>query len=118
VTEDEAAAFAAEWYAAWNSHDLDRIMGHWADDAVFTSPFAERIVGQTTLEGKAALREYWAKGLDAIPDLRFEPRRLLVGAESIVLSYTNNRGQECAEMLVIGPDHLAHRGYAHYGPIA
>ncbi len=26
MTESEAQAFADEWVAAWNSHDLDRIL--------------------------------------------------------------------------------------------
>jgi ketosteroid isomerase-like protein len=111
-----AQAFADEWYAAWNARDLERVLAHWADDAVFTSPLAARLVPESdgTVHGKDALREYWRRGLELNPDLRFEPQALLVGAESIVLSYTNHRGQECAELLLLGADGLAHRGIAHY----
>ncbi len=59
---------------------------------------------------------YWEKGLAANPDLHFERRGVLVGHDSIVLSYINHRGQECAEVIVIGSDGLAHRGLAHYSP--
>jgi hypothetical protein len=111
-----ARSFADEWYAAWNARDLDRAMAHWADDAVFTSPLAAKLVPESggTVRGKDALREYWRRGLDANPDLHFEPRTLFIGHESIVLNYTNHRGQECAELLVLGADGLAHRGTAHY----
>jgi ketosteroid isomerase-like protein len=33
-----AERFAADWIAAWNSHDLDVILSHYADDVVFHSP--------------------------------------------------------------------------------
>jgi hypothetical protein len=113
---NRAQAFADEWYAAWNARDLERIMTHWAEGAVFTSPLAARLMPESggTVTGKDALREYWRRGLELNPDLHFEPRALLVGYESIVLSYTNHRGQECAELLVLGEDGLAHRGIAHY----
>jgi ketosteroid isomerase-like protein len=111
-----AQAFADEWYAAWNARDLERVMAHWAEDAVFTSPLAAKLIPESggTVTGKDALRDYWRRGLELNPDLHFEPRALLVGDESIVLSYTNHRGQECAELLVLGDDGLAHRGVAHY----
>jgi hypothetical protein len=116
LTREEAERFAEEWYAAWNARDVERVLSHWADDAVFTSPLAARLVPESdgTVRGKDALREYWRRGLEAHPDLHFEPRALLVGHESIVLSYTNHRGQECAEVLLLGADGLAHRGIAHY----
>ena len=114
-----AEAFAEEWYAAWNARDLERVLSHWADDAVFTSPLAATLSPDSagTVRGKDALREYWRRGLELNTDLNFEPRRLLVGAQSIVLNYTNHRGQECAEVLVLGEDGLAHRGAAHYADV-
>jgi ketosteroid isomerase-like protein len=116
LTREAAERFAEEWYAAWNARDLERVLSHWADDAVFTSPLAARLMPESdgTVHGKEALREYWRRGLEAHTDLHFEPRALLVGHESIVLSYTNHRGQECAEVLILGADGLAHRGIAHY----
>ena len=117
MTKEHAEEFAREWYEAWNAHDLDRILAHWVDDAVFTSPLAAKLLDDPsgTVQGKEALRAYWRKGLDVNPDLRFEPRALLVGHESIVLSYVNHKGIECAEVLVIGADGRAVRGIAHYG---
>jgi len=60
--------------------------------------------------------DLWRTGLDAHPDLRFESRTLLVGHDSIALSYRNHRGQECAEFIVFGPDGRGIRGRAHDGP--
>ncbi len=30
--------FAQEWLNAWNSHDLEAIMAHYAEDVIFYSP--------------------------------------------------------------------------------
>jgi len=117
MDQADAERFATEWYEAWNSHDLERILAHWADDAVFSSPVAHQLTGTGTVEGKEALRAYWAKGLEAHPDLKFTPRALLVGQDSIALSYVNHKGQEVAEVLILDADHVAHRGIAHYGPL-
>ena len=116
LDRETAEAFAEEWYTAWNAHDLERILEHWSDDAVFTSPLAAKLVPDSggTVRGKDALRAYWRAGLDVNPDLHFEPRALLVGHDSIVLSYVNHRGVECAELLVLGADGQAVRGRAHY----
>ena len=39
-----AREFAVEWIAAWNAHDLDRILSHYADDFEMRSPLiAERM---------------------------------------------------------------------------
>ncbi|MGH3529462.1 MAG: nuclear transport factor 2 family protein, partial [Pseudonocardiaceae bacterium] len=44
VDHRDAAAFADDWVEAWNSHDLDRILSHFTDDVVFTSPVAARFL--------------------------------------------------------------------------
>jgi hypothetical protein len=44
----DAAAFVDDWLAAWNSHDLGRILAHFADDVTFTSPV---FAGPKVVEG-------------------------------------------------------------------
>lgn len=115
LTAATAAAFVAEWIAAWNAHDLDRIMAHWADDARFTSPIAARLLGTDgAVVGKPALRAYWQRGLAANPDLRFELDDVLVGTDSLVIAYRNHRGQRCGEWLKLDADGRAIAGAAHY----
>lgn len=52
---------AQDWYAAWNAHDLDAVLGHYAEDVVFTSPFAARQDASPdgVVVGKPALRVYY-----------------------------------------------------------
>ena len=40
----DAREFAREWIEAWNSHDLDTILSHYADGVVLTSPAAARLL--------------------------------------------------------------------------
>jgi hypothetical protein len=60
-----ALKFAEEWVAGWNSHDLERILTHYADDVVFSSPHIIERLGKPSGEvhGKDELRAYWGSGL-------------------------------------------------------
>ena len=44
MTPEYARVFASEWVEAWNSYDLERILGHFTEDVTFSSPVAARIV--------------------------------------------------------------------------
>ena len=69
VEAEFAAEFVKEWEAAWNSHDLDRVLSHYSEDVVFQSPYVVQRLGEPSGEvrGKEALRAYWASGLQAQP---------------------------------------------------
>lgn len=90
----DARAFAQEWVAAWNAHDIERVLGHYAEDVEFRSPFIASFAGEPSgrLCGKAALRAYWTAALQKLPDLRFELRDVLLGAGSLTLYYLGHRG--------------------------
>jgi ketosteroid isomerase-like protein len=77
VTAAEANAFAAEWARNWNAREVERVLAHFHDDVVFTSPTAQAVVGVPTVRGKAALREYWNKALTRIRSLRFTVDRVV-----------------------------------------
>lgn len=89
-----AEHFAADWIAAWNSHDLERILAHYADDFVMSSPRIAAVASEPSgvLVGKSAIRDYWQKALELAPDLRFELEEVFVGADCIVLRYRGVRG--------------------------
>ncbi|MFB9908159.1 nuclear transport factor 2 family protein [Allokutzneria oryzae] len=95
-----AEEFARDWEQRWNSHDLDRILEHYADDVVFHSPVAARLLGgDGRVVGKAALREYWATGLKFLPDLHFTVEGVYLGLDTIVINYRNERGNLVSEIL-------------------
>ena len=117
MTNDEAARIAREWIAAWNSHDIDRILSHYSDDVELTSPLVGRILGagQSTVRGKPALRAYFLRGLEAFPDLRFTLWGVYPGHESLVLHYESVRGLRAAEFMRVDGAGRVTQVIAHYG---
>lgn len=95
-------AFAVEWEAAWNAHDLDRILAHYSEDVVFRSQKAMRQVGHGEIRGKDALRSYWTRALDAQPDLSFIVIDVFRGHAMMVITYRNQRDVLAAETLRFG----------------
>jgi hypothetical protein len=93
--------FAHHWIAAWNSHDLDRILGHYAPNVTLTSPAAAKLLNDPSgsVSGLPALRDYFRLGLGAFPNLHFELLEVLAGLSSIVLLFKNQRGTHTAEFM-------------------
>lgn len=108
--------FAEQWVNGWNAHDLDAVLSHFADDAVFTSPVAAQILPETggVLRGKAAIRGYWAVGLEKIPDLRFEVVQVYTGVDTVVINYRNHAGGLVNEVLQFNDEGLVVRGSGTY----
>lgn len=109
-----ARAFAQDWLAAWNAHDLERILAHYAPDIVFLSPVAQKRVGNGRVVGIPALRGYWGQGLAAQPDLKFELADVLIGHQCLTILYRNHRGQSAAETFEFGTDGKVVRSWACY----
>jgi hypothetical protein len=116
MTRDEALAFAREWVAAWNAHDLARILSHYADDFEMTSPFIASLAGQPagTPGGKEAVGAYWRGALELFPDLHFELVDGLVGVGSVAICYEGVRGVRACEVLLFDRDGRVVRAIAHY----
>lgn len=108
-------AFAKSWLDAWNGHDVELVLDHFAEDAVFLSPFATRVLPDSdgVLRGKAAVREYWTAGLAAIPDLHFEIVNVYTGVDTIVINYHNQNGGLVNEVMTF-QDGLVIRGEGTY----
>ena len=117
TTASEATEFARQWVAAWNSHDLDAIMSHYDADVVLTSPIAAKILDHPsgTVEGNAALRNYFKRGLEVYPNLHFELLDVMHGLFSIVLCYKNQKGKKTAEFMEFGKNGKIMRVVANYG---
>jgi predicted ester cyclase len=116
VTKNEALELAAQWVAAWNAHDLDAIMSHYDEAIELTSPVAAALlcVPDGTVAGKAALRGYFQRGLEAYPDLHFGLEDVFVGIDSVVLVYTNQKGTRTGEFMGLSATGKVVRVIAHY----
>lgn len=110
-------AFAAEWVAAWNAHDLDRILSHYAADVVFESPVIRERLGKASgqVRGQGELRAYWAGAFKAFPDLRFEVLDVLPGIDGGAIRYFSHaRGCEVVEVFTFDASGLVARSAAFY----
>ncbi len=92
----DIAALGREWIAAWNSHDLERVLALYADDAEMTSDKIQALGFEAsgTLRGKDRLRAYWGKALAMLPNLRFDLIDTYVSPDSVVVFYQNERGAQ------------------------
>lgn len=116
-TKAQAKEFAEDWIDSWNSHDLDRILSHYTDDFEMSSPRIIQLMGvpSGTLKGKKSVRTYWEKSLAQSLGLKFELTSVLVGANSIVISYNNvTRGKKAAEVFVLDENCRVEKSMAHY----
>jgi ketosteroid isomerase-like protein len=113
-----AETFAEEWIAAWNAHDLERILSHYRDDFAMASPLIVERMGEPSgcLQGKGAVRPYWAAGLAARPGLHFTLVDVLVGVDAVTILYRAETGVLVAETIAFDAQRRAVRGAAHYGP--
>jgi hypothetical protein len=112
-----AQHFAQDWIEAWNSHDMERILAHYDEEIVLISPVALALLqnGTGVVQGKAALRAYFTRGLQAFPNSRFDLIDVFWGVETVVLSYANNvRGTKTAEVMQISPAGTVMRVWANY----
>ena len=110
------ASQAQEWIAAWNAHDLERILAHYSEDVELISPFVSKLTGRSeaVVRGKAALREYFALGLRSYPTLRFDFIRLYSGVRSCVLEYHSINQLRTAELMEFDAEGKVRRVLAHY----
>lgn len=116
MTRDEAWKLAEHWIAAWNAHDLDLIMAHYEDAIELTSPVVAQLLGTADgkVIGKANLKAYFRRGLEAYPELHFRLNDVLLGVSSVVLFYTNQKGTHTAEFMEFSPIGKVVRVVANY----
>ena len=117
MTREDAWNLASNWVAAWNAHDLDLIMTHYDDAIELTSPVAAQLLRTSDgkVVGKANLRAYFQRGLEAYPELRFRLEDVLWGVNSVVFYYTNQKGTRTAEFMELSAIGKVVRVVANYG---
>jgi len=81
--------FARRWAAAFDAHDVDRVLELFHDDVVFISPLAARVVPESggVIQGKAALHDYWSAALAERPTLRFALSSLQAGVDTLLIGF-------------------------------
>jgi hypothetical protein len=69
VDHADAVAFADGWVKAWNSHDLEKVLSHFADNVVFTSPVAAQFLDDSdgVIRGRLRCGRTGPRDFDASP---------------------------------------------------
>jgi predicted ester cyclase len=116
MNRDEAWTFANQWIAAWNAHNLELILSHYEETVELTSPVAAQLLGKPggQVSGKANLRAYFQRGLQAYPDLHFQLENVFWGVNSVVLCYANQKGTRTAEFMELSSTGKVARVIANY----
>jgi len=111
----DAATYARDWAAAWNAGDIEAVLAHFHDDAVFTSPLAARVVPESggVIRGKEALRRYWNAAINRTPPPEFHVTSVCAGVDSLVILFRNEQGVDRAEVLRF-KDGLVTEGHGTY----
>jgi len=108
--------FTREWIEAWNAHDLDAVLSHYADDFRMSSPFIVQLAGipSGVLQGKQAVREYWETALQRFPQLKFEHVATFEGAGALAIHYKGPNGRPSVEVLRFDARGLVTEAAAYY----
>ena len=103
MDRDRAVALAHEWIDAWNAHDPERVVVHFAEDVVVRSPMAAQVRPDSggILEGKDAVLSYYRDGLAASGALHFTLIEVCTGIDEVVIVYRNHRDVIVTERLVV-----------------
>jgi hypothetical protein len=109
--------FAQEWIEAFNGHDLERILSHYADDVRLISPFYLQFTeGRTDeLNGISELRHYFGTALQRYSALRFSLLEVTEGSRGLCIRYHTNLGDRIAmEAIELDAFGKAARVLCHY----
>ncbi len=119
MTFEDADAHAKDWIEAWNAHDLERIMSHYAQDVVFE---AETVRARWdnpngTLIGIAELRKHFALGLERAPQLKFQLEQVLLAPSGYAILYRRENGNRVIDCVTLNESGQAAKVIAYYGGV-
>lgn len=106
------------WIDAWNRHDLDAIMEHYAENVEFVSKAVIELKINSTgsIIGKPALRQVFATGLEFDRELRFSPLHAFVGVREHALHYIGFRRRHVIEIHELDAQGKIIVARAYHGP--
>jgi ketosteroid isomerase-like protein len=112
----DAKSHAESWIEAWNSHDLDRILSHYAEDVVFE---AQTVVlrwnqPEGRLLGKDALRKHFASGLQLAPHLHFTLEDIFLTPSGYAILYHRENGNRVIDAVTVNQKGLCSHVIAYY----
>jgi hypothetical protein len=82
-------AAVRDWIDAWNAHDVERVLGHYAENVVLVAEGVRTRLGRAdaTARGKDELRDHFRLGLARDPELHFELEALFFSPAGYAVAY-------------------------------
>ena len=92
---------ALSWIDAFNEHDLEKLLNLYDDNAIHFSPKLKIRQPETNgwINGKAALRSWWADAFERLPSLQYHLKNLIVHDDQLLMEYQRKVAGE-ADMMV------------------
>lgn len=103
----EIEAIAIKWFDAFNTHDLEKLLALYHNDAKHYSPKLKIRKPKTNglVQGKNTLREWWQDAFDRLPTLNYTYTTLTANNQRVFMEYIrkveNEEDMPVAEVLEV-----------------
>jgi limonene-1,2-epoxide hydrolase len=119
MSADLNKQIALNWFEAFNEHNLEKLLLLYDAAAQHYSPKLKVRSPETKglIEGKEALREWWADSFNRLPSLNYEVLKLTADSEQVFMEYirhvTNEEDLRVGEVLEIKNGRIIHSRVYH-----
>ena len=85
----EIEAIAIQWFEAFNTHDLEKLLALYHNNAEHFSPKLKIRKPETNglVSGKDALRDWWQDAFERLPTLHYSVTTLTANEERVFMEY-------------------------------
>ena len=105
-------SIAHAWFEAFNSHNLEKLLSLYDDEAEHFSPKLKIRHPETNglVTGKSALRTWWQEAFDRLPTLNYKVKSLTANSDRVFMEYIRTVEKEedilVAEVLEINEGNI------------
>ncbi len=101
MTSQKNLSIAHAWFEAFNSHNLEKLLSLYDNDAEHFSPKLKIRHPETNglVTGKIALRNWWQEAFDRLPTLNYKVTSLTANSDRVFMEYVRTVQNE-EDMLV------------------
>ena len=89
MTSQKNLSIAHAWFEAFNSHNLEKLLSLYDDDAEHFSPKLKIKKPETNgwVKGKKALHDWWQDAFDQLPTLQYKVTSLTANSDRVFMEY-------------------------------
>jgi limonene-1,2-epoxide hydrolase len=89
MTTEKNLSIAHSWFEAFNSHNLEKLLSLYDDDAEHYSPKLKIRFPETNglVSGKSELRNWWQDAFEKIPTLHYKVTSLTSNSDRVFMEY-------------------------------